>query len=57
MLVTVTLTLGEILERYDWDKFCEIRGINPWCINEGLADSEDEIKLVLMEAREIGVAV
>ena len=57
MLVTVTLTLGEILERYDWDKFCEIRGINPWCIKEGLANSEDEIKLVLMEAREIGVAV
>ena len=57
MLVTVTLTLGEIQEKYDWDKFCEIRGFNPWCLNEGLADSEDEIILTLYEAREIGIAV
>jgi len=57
MLVTVTLTLGEILEKYDWDRFCELRGLNPFCINEGLADSEDEIKLILSEAREIGIDV
>jgi len=32
----ITITAGEILDRGNWDKFCELRGINPYAINEGL---------------------
>lgn len=51
----VKITLGEISERYNWDKFCEIKGINYWCLNEGLASSGDAIELTLDEAKQIGI--
>ena len=34
------IKLGELLNNFDWDKACEIKGLNPWCVNEG-ADPED----------------
>jgi len=47
----VTLTVRELLDRDIWDKICEIKGINPWAINEGLMDDTDEITLTENEAR------
>jgi hypothetical protein len=51
----MNLTLGEILHNFDWDKACEVIGLNPWCLNEGLACSDDEIELTDDQAREIGI--
>ena len=38
-----------------WDYICEKYGINPWCMNEGLASSSDEIEISLEDARYIGI--
>lgn len=53
----ITITLREILDRGSWDAFCDLKGWNPWCINEGRADGDEEVTLTLEEAREIGVQV
>lgn len=33
----------------DWDEFCAETGLNPWCLSEGLAGSDDTY------AAEVGV--
>ena len=38
-----TITVRELMDDYDWDKVCEIKGLNPWCVNEGLMDSDEEL--------------
>jgi hypothetical protein len=49
----IQLTAREINERGLWDKFCEMRGINPWAMSEGLISSdeififdEDELRIL-----------
>lgn len=51
----IIITLGEILEKYDWDKACKILGISEWSINEGLSNSSDEVELTIEQAEEIGI--
>ena len=51
----ITTTFGEILHAGAWSEFCDLRGINPWCMNEGLADHETETELTLEEAKKIGL--
>ena len=53
--IIVTITLGEILEKYDWDAFCEIQGWNPYCVNEGLAYGTEEVELEYHDAITIGI--
>lgn len=51
----VTVTIGELFDRAgDVDSACEELGLNPWCLNEGLADSSDEISLTEEQARKFG---
>lgn len=33
-----------------WNKFCEMHGYNPWCVNEGLMRSDEQISLTETEA-------
>jgi hypothetical protein len=54
-MMKIVVTLREVLNNYDWDKFCEMRGLNPYCINEGLADGDDEVTLTQEEAQELGI--
>jgi hypothetical protein len=49
------LTFGEISERGLWDEFCALKGINPWCMNEGLASKNELVTLTREEADEIGL--
>ena len=49
------VTLQELMDNYDWDKACEVLGLNPWCINEGLATGDDEEEITEKQAREIGI--
>ena len=51
----IILTAGEAINKGIWDKICELKGYNPWCVNEGLMDSDDEIKLTSKEAKKIGL--
>jgi len=51
----VKVTLQELMDNYDWDKACEVLGLNPWCINEGLATGDDEEEITEKQAREIGI--
>jgi hypothetical protein len=46
----IVVTLREVLYNGNWDKFCELKGLNPWCINEGLADGSEEYTLTVSEA-------
>ena len=42
----ITLTIQEAFDKcYDIDDLCNDIGLNPWCINEGLAYSSDEISI------------
>jgi len=50
----IFLTFGEILQKYNWEKFCEMRGLNPYMIKEGLANSSDSIELTVEEFIAIG---
>jgi hypothetical protein len=53
--VKITIKLGELF-KYDWIHACEVLGLNEWCINEGLADENDEITLTEEQAKEIGIS-
>ncbi len=48
------LTLKELMDNYDWDKVCDVLGLNPWCINEG-ADPNSYQEITEEQAREIGI--
>lgn len=40
--IEVRLPLGYLLDKCDdWDDFCEDTGLNPWLLNEGIADPTD----------------
>ncbi len=51
----IIVTYGEVLDRYVWDKFCDMKGISEWCLKEGLADREDTAELTEDEARKLGL--
>jgi len=53
----VVITLGEINELYDWEKFCEVTGMNYWCMNEGLASGDETISLTIDEAKRCGIPI
>ncbi len=38
-------TVREIMEAGLWERVCEIEGINPWAVNEGLMGDDHEIEL------------
>lgn len=51
----MTVTFGEITDIGIWDEFCALTGVNPWCMNEGLANSETEYELTDEQVRKLGV--
>ena len=52
----ITLTLGYVSNRsWNWDGFCDEVGLNPWCMNEGLADKDTEISVKLSVAKKFGL--
>lgn len=42
-------------DRGVWDKFCDMIGYDPYCVAEGLMDSDEEIVLSLDDAEKLGV--
>lgn len=39
------LTIRQIMDSGHWEEFCAIRGWDPWIVNEGRADSAEEVEL------------
>ena len=53
--VTINTDFNTILERGKWDLFCKERGINPWCLNEGLEMGSGVVALTLEEAQRYNI--
>ncbi len=54
----IIVTLGEILHAPllgSWEIFCDKKGWGYWCINEGLAESSEEVTISLEDAQEYGL--
>lgn len=51
----IIITLAEFSEKTGMsDEVCEIVGLNPWCLDEGLATGEDTIELTEEQAKKLG---
>ena len=57
MEIVVSISLREILNNYDFNRYCEISGLNPWCINEGLASGDEIVELTRDAAKYIGIDI
>ncbi len=53
----IVLTAEEMLCSGKWDKFCTMRNLNPYCINEGLMTSDEEFDLNEQECGELGIEI
>ena len=56
--ITVTVKLGDVLHApyiNSWQDMCQKYGINEWCINEGLAESDDTIEVSLEDVEYWGL--
>lgn len=52
----ITLTIGELSNKVnDWNYACKVLGLNPWCLNEGLASSDTEISITIEQLHKIGL--
>jgi len=54
-MAKVTVTASELIDSGYWDDYCEAHGLNVWCVNEGLMDSDEQITLTVEEARSWGL--
>lgn len=50
----IAVTLKEVNSKGFWNKFCEITGVNYYCLNDG-ADENAIYKLTLEQAKECGL--
>jgi len=39
----ISITAGKLLDIGAWDEVCGAKGLNPWCMNEGLISSSEKI--------------
>ena len=53
----ITISLREILNQGCWEEFCELKGWNVWCMNEGLADSKETVTLTIEECKQIRLRI
>lgn len=52
--MNISISLRELLDRGLWDKFCELKGWSIYCLNEGLANSDEVVTLSIDEYKSIG---
>ena len=46
----IVVTAKEAMDKDVWQKLCDMKGLNPWCVNEG-ANQDMEIELTVAEAQ------
>jgi hypothetical protein len=51
----ISVTYRSIMDSYHWEEFCEKYGINPWIINEGMAESSDHVDIDYRDAFKYGI--
>jgi hypothetical protein len=51
----LVFTIKEIMERGLWIDICNIKGWNEWCVKEGLAGMEEQVKLNKGESINLGL--
>lgn len=57
-LPRIKITFGELYDRFDMsDEVCDILGLNPYCLREGLATESDTVNVTLAQARLMGITV
>lgn len=50
----IVVTAREVQEKGSWDRFCEMKGLSVWCVNEGMS-SDEEFTVTEEEAKELGL--
>lgn len=53
-MVSVTIRYAN-RKANNFNKFCELVGISPYCMNEGLATGDEEYRITVQDARELGL--
>lgn len=51
--IFISMTYEKILEEYNWDKFCELKGVSEYAVNEG--GGHCIAYLTKLEAKDIGI--
>jgi len=52
----IKITIREMSNKANnFDKLCDKIGLNPWCMNEGLATGNEEYELDVEVAKEFGL--
>ena len=54
-MATISVTARELMDRGLWKRACDMTGLNPWAVNEGLMDSSDTVTLTVEQARDLGL--
>ena len=55
---TIEMPIGYISDRVsDWDAFCADTGLNPWCMNEGLVESDTRVPFEIMVLKKHGILI
>ena len=54
-MITVRVTIGDLMDRNVWSAACHITGMSPWIVNEGQADRENVVELSVEAARSLGL--
>lgn len=53
----MTITYGELADRWGMsDEACEVLGVNPWSLSDGLASRADTIALNWEQARQLNIS-
>ena len=48
----IVVIAKEMAEKYNWNAFCDIVGLDPYCLNEGM-DENEEFTLTEEQAKEL----
>jgi len=51
----IIMTAEEIQDEGVWEEACELLGINPYAVNEGLMEPRERIELTEDQARKLGL--
>jgi hypothetical protein len=51
----VAATAGSLLDKGAWEQACDMLGLNPWAVNEGLLDRDERLTFTIEQARELGL--
>lgn len=51
----IEIVVKDVLYAYNWQKFCELKGLNVQCVAHGKVDLNETYALTLEEAEKVGI--